>query len=227
MHIMFRELAQQMGVQTVRAILPENIDICLNIAITNTVRDVVNSSIGILPYNDKVSRQNAAVSPLNAIRTLYRKGQISANEIRGGGTEVSPFSFNVANADVMLFTGFKVSYDGTSIVDCRIIESEDLGQTLRDYSSRASKDAPICTVTGDVSNITVDLITGKNTLVSPQLVQYLYIKNPNTVYFEESDSDDNIDCDLPEYLHNDIVVKGVSIYLQSLAGSQSKSKDNN
>jgi hypothetical protein len=28
MHVTFRELAQQMGMQTVRAILPENIDIC-------------------------------------------------------------------------------------------------------------------------------------------------------------------------------------------------------
>ncbi len=33
MHVTFRELAQQMGMQTVRAILMEDIDICLNAAI--------------------------------------------------------------------------------------------------------------------------------------------------------------------------------------------------
>ena len=41
MHVMFRELAQQMGMQTTRAILPEDIDICLNIAIKDTVKELI------------------------------------------------------------------------------------------------------------------------------------------------------------------------------------------
>lgn len=38
MHVMFRELAQQMGMQTVRAILSEDIDICLNIAVNDYIK---------------------------------------------------------------------------------------------------------------------------------------------------------------------------------------------
>ena len=39
MHVTFRELAQQMGMQTVRAILMEDIDICLNAAIIEKARN--------------------------------------------------------------------------------------------------------------------------------------------------------------------------------------------
>lgn len=41
MHVTFRELAQQMGMQTVRAILMEDIDICLNAAIIEKARNVI------------------------------------------------------------------------------------------------------------------------------------------------------------------------------------------
>ena len=41
MHVAFRELAQQMGMQTTRAILIEDIDICLNFAITTKTRNIL------------------------------------------------------------------------------------------------------------------------------------------------------------------------------------------
>ena len=81
MHVTFRELAQQMGMQTVRAILMENIDICLNIAIIDTVKELIAINVGPLPYNDKVARQNAAIAPINGLRTLYRKANIEETEI--------------------------------------------------------------------------------------------------------------------------------------------------
>ena len=71
MHVTFRELAQQMGMQTVRAILMEDIDICLNAAIIEKARNVIVENVGPVPYNDKVARQNASISPVNALRTLY------------------------------------------------------------------------------------------------------------------------------------------------------------
>ena len=41
MHIMFRQLAQQMGMQNVRAILPEQIDLLLNTAIIDVVNEII------------------------------------------------------------------------------------------------------------------------------------------------------------------------------------------
>ena len=49
MHVTFRELAQQMGMQTVRAILMEDIDICLNAAIIEKARNVIVENVGPVP----------------------------------------------------------------------------------------------------------------------------------------------------------------------------------
>mgnify|MGYP005608300787 CR=1 FL=1 len=226
MHVTFRELAQQMGMQTVRAILPENIDICLNAVIIDTVKELIAITVGSLPYNDKVARQNAAISPINGLRTLYKKDFIQEEDIKGDGTEVSPYNININSNNIMLYIGFKVSYNDSTLYDCRIIENEDLGQTLRDFCNRAAKDSPICTITGDTQQIQVDIFTGTKNMVKPKLIQYLYIKEPAKVYYDEDNTDNNVDCDLPQYLHMDIVKRAVSIYLQSIGGIRDTNKNN-
>ena len=49
MHVMFRELAQQMGMQTVRAILSEDIDTCLNIAVNDYIKKAIAIFTRLLP----------------------------------------------------------------------------------------------------------------------------------------------------------------------------------
>lgn len=226
MHVTFRELAQQMGMQTTRAILMEDIDICLNAAIIDTVKELIAMNVGPLPVNDKVARQNAAISPINGLRTLYRKKNIDSTEILGEGTEVSPFRIQLNSSSVMLYTGFKVSYNGSTLYDCRIIESEDLGQTLRDFCNRATKDAPICTIEGNEARINVDIITGRKVMTKPQLVQYLYISEPAKVYYDEDNPSTNVNCDLPPYLHMDVVKRAVGVYLQSIGAVRNTNKNN-
>lgn len=219
MHVTFRELAQQMGMQTVRAILMEDIDICLNAAIIEKARNVIVKNVGPVPYNDKVARQNASISPVNALRTLYTAGTVNGGDITGNGTEVDPYKINIDSNGIMLYTGFQVSYNGKTIYDCRIIEAEDLGQTLRDFCNRAAKDAPIVTIFGDESGINVDIYTGRNNIVKPQLVKYLYIKEPAKVKFDEDREEDWVNCDLPPYLHMEIVMRAVQIYLASIGAT--------
>lgn len=226
MHITFRELAQQMGMQTTRAILMENIDICLNAAIIDTVKELITVTVGPLPYNDKVARQNAAISPINGLRTLYKKGSIQEEDINGEGTEVSPYTININSDNIMLYTGFKVSYNGNTLYDCRIIENEDLGQTLRDFCNRAAKDAPICTIVGDTEKIKVDIFTGVKKAVKPKLIQYLYINEPAKVYYDEDNIELNVNCDLPQYLHMDVVKRAVTIYLASIGTIRDTNKNN-
>lgn len=129
MHVMFREVAQQMGLQTVRAIFSENIDICLNNAINAKVRNLLAENIGNIPTN---KAKQIGVSPLNSLRTLYKEGIIDADDINGDGTEISPFTFNIDTTEIMLITGFKLYYD-TKLYECRIIENEELSDTLRDF----------------------------------------------------------------------------------------------
>lgn len=226
MHVTFRELAQQMGMQTTRAILMEDIDICLNAAIIDIVKELIAVNVGPLPYNDKVARQNAAISPINGLRTLYRKANINEDVIAGDGTEVSPYNIKINSSNVMLYTGFKVSYNGNTLYDCRIIENEDLGQTLRDFCNRAAKDAPICTIVGDNNEISVDIITGSKVMTKPKLIQYLYITEPAKVYYDEDNVEARVNCNLPTYLHMDVIKRAVSVYLQSIGAVRNTNKNN-
>lgn len=224
MHVTFRELAQQMGIQTVRAILPENIDICLNIAIVDIVKEIIATTVGYHPQNDKITRNNAAVASINGLRTLYKKNTIIAN-FQGEGSMMNPFTTDIIDFSVMIYTGFKVSYDGKTLYDCRIIENEDLGQTIHDYCNRPTKEHPICNVYGKDNSIKIDFVTGANTFAKPTHIQYLYIEQPVTVLYDEEDTTKNINCNLPIHLHQDVVKRAVDVYLRSI-GAISKSKNN-
>ena len=226
MHVTFRELAQQMGMQTVRAILSEDIDICLNAAIVEKTKELINATIGPLPYNDKVSRQNVALSPINALRSLYRKATVQDSDITGTGNEVNPYKITIESDGVMLYTGFRVTYNEATLYDCRIIENEDLGQTLRDFCNRAAKDAPICTITGDEDSIDVEIYTGRKNMPKPKQIQYIYVIEPDKVVYDEDEKDKCVDCNLPSYLHMDIIRIAVGIYLQSIGAVRSTNKNN-
>lgn len=221
---MFRELAQQMGMQTTRAILPEDIDICLNVAIKDVVKELIAENIGYINPNDKFSRHNNAISSINGLRTLMKKQNIIADDINGTGTPINPFAFDISDNNVMLYLSFKIIYDNNSLYDCRIIEHENLGNTVQDFSNRPAKDAPICTIIGDGSKITVNVINGTKNGIKPSSFQYLYIENPVEVYFEDYDSTNNVNCNMPEYLHKDIVERAINIYLQSVGAVRNTNK---
>lgn len=251
MHVMFREMAQQMGMQTTRAILSEDIDIILNSVIIDKVREVLIQGVQSGVYPDKVIRQNATIAPINAIRTLYCKANILESSItteaeKDLANEINPWqitcnsnSFSINNHKVMLYTGFKVSYNLKDLYDCRIIENEDLGQTLRDFCNRATPDAPIVTVLGDTNSITVDIYTGTtkdswtniSKFLKPRVVQVLYIREPAKVNLDivndNRDNNSDVDCDLPPYLHSELVERAVSKYLVAIGATSGKPSNNN
>ena len=109
MHIYFREYAQEMGMQTVRAILKEDIDVCLNTSITDKVRQIIAENT-VVDSNNKVARFNADVSELNGLRTLFRRGNIQSISPTGNGKEVNPYKVSITNPDVMLYTAFDIAY---------------------------------------------------------------------------------------------------------------------
>lgn len=70
MHVMFRQFAQQMGMQNIRAILPEQIDLLLNTSIGDITNQLVRSSVGIT--NDRIITDNSKIQQINSLRTLYK-----------------------------------------------------------------------------------------------------------------------------------------------------------
>lgn len=70
MHQMFRNYAQQMGMQNVRAILPSQIDLLLNNSISDTVNQVIAQNIGTT--SDRVITDNSKLNQVNALKSLYK-----------------------------------------------------------------------------------------------------------------------------------------------------------
>lgn len=219
MHLMFRELGQQMGVQNIRAIYPENIDSCLNTAILNKARSAVTTNVGT-SFPDKVSRQNSKISPINALRTLYKVGTISVSSIQGSGTDIDPYTCSIDSTHKMLYTGFSCSINDKTLIDFRIVEREVLGMTLRDYSSRATLSYPIISIRGDFNTIDLDIFTGSVTSIKPKTILYYYIQEPAKVLYDEDNEVNSVDCDMPLYLHDEIVVDAVNYYLNTQRGTR-------
>lgn len=213
MHVTFREVAQRMGLQTVRAIFPEDVDICLNFAIITKTRNIVAENAQTV--NDLIVRANADISQLNALRNLAKKGEVSGTSFTGDGTELHPFLANVSNNDVMFYTRFAIGYDGDkALYDCRIIEAEYLQRTLRDYCNRATKQHPICVAVNNDENVNVEIYNGKSS-VKPNVIVYNYIKMPNKVKLDVDAPSNNVNCDMPDYLIQEIIELAVQYYKQT------------
>lgn len=207
MHEMFRVLGQQMGLERVRGILEESIDIYLNAAIKETVANVVKSNVQTI-YKDKITVQDNPISPINGVSTLYKENTFNVNATSGSLVDITL-------RDVQYIFGFSISYPGeTTYKQCRFIEPDRVDITLDDYCSRASKRYPIITiVSADENNDSYKfrIYTGKTNV---DTLRVKYIKLPNEVSLEQ-----NISCDLPEHLHKDVVELAVQKYFNSVGST--------
>ena len=114
MHVWFRQYAQQMGMQNVRAILPEQIDNLINTAIKDTVDEVINKSVGTT--NDRVITDNAKLANINALRTLYKVKTIPVGDTKKVSEYGNnPYSFSSGSiGEVLYFVDFSIRYSDTS-----------------------------------------------------------------------------------------------------------------
>lgn len=106
MHIMFRQYAQQMGMQNVRAILPEQIDLLLNTSIMDVVNQIIKENIGIT--NDRIITDNSKLGQINALRSLYHVHYIEMSPTPSQLEEKRVFSFSSADRNTgRMTTNFK------------------------------------------------------------------------------------------------------------------------
>ena len=114
MHVWFRQYAQQMGMQNVRAILPEQIDNLINTAIKDTIDEVINKNVGTT--NDRVITDNAKLANINALRTLYKVKTIPVGDTKKVSEYGNnPYSFSSGSiGEVLYFVDFSIRYSDTS-----------------------------------------------------------------------------------------------------------------
>lgn len=238
MHVLFRTLGQQQGLQLVRGILPESIDEFINEAIIQTTRvALIGTAQG---SKDVITPQYTKISPFGAFHTLFctEESDITIEE-DGGEFEL------VLQQTPMCVTNFVVKYKDNKKYDCRLIESERLYQTLNDYLNRASRDYPIVSLVNGKSDkeFTLSLFTGDNQKDVSKLIA-TYIRMPASVKFDEAyydyiDDHDkseegynppentSVNCDLPEHLHRSIVELAVEIWFQTLGLTSKQPQENN
>lgn len=250
MHNTFRTLGQQMGMQLIRGILPESIDVYLNdVIIEKTQVELLQGVRTAL--QDSVNTQASTMSPINAFRSLYRTARYAINteDVNEDTKKVSYYNanngFHIINIPVvgseitvdtkeykispMMFLGFSVEYDNTlrgNSIACRMIGSDVLETTLRDYCNGASKDSPIVCLssipivenglekTGVISNEQLEIYTNSKGC-EVKFLNIKYIKTPNVVK-HDIDISKCVNCDLPAYTHFDIVEKAVAKFYASV-----------
>ena len=284
MHVWFRQYAQQMGLQNVRAILPEQIDLVINTSITDIVNQIITQNIGVT--NDRIITDNSKIGQINALRSLYKVLLIDSRNFdkddtsfikrmylnlsedkstpviefwkmpASNGDPIRLFNTNTTPAATLnskeefdnavknnTYPGkvIKLKYDlkfksldylyivdtsidyinddiKTNYFPIRIIDDVYLADTLNDFVLKPRRRSPI----GVIYNNQLDLYLGENKEPGSDLitnnVRFSYIAKPAKVAYLADLGGTNVDCDLPEYLHVDILKHAVDLYRIAVSG---------
>ena len=241
MHVWFRQYAQQMGMQNVRAILPEQIDLLINTSITDTINQIITQNIGVT--NDRVITDNSKIGQINALRSLYKVIEVIADPDNGD----EPFSdgnidtiYNiVANFrdidgepgqefDYLYLVDLAINYKTstnkiTNYFPVRLIDDAFLADTLNDFILKPRVRTPIAVIYNNKIQLYINDIvnTGLPQNLTPNVLRISYIGKPAKVAYLSDVGGTNVDCDLPEYMHVDILKHAVDLYRISISGALS------
>ena len=244
MHVWFRQYAQQMGMQNVRAILPEQIDNLINTATLDTVDEVINKNVGTT--NDRIITDNAKIANVNALRTLYKVKTITIRDI--DTLEVyknTPYTFTSSELEEtpLYYVDFAIRYgdrvfDGANANDIeytrwfpiRVVDDSYLADILNDWVLAPRLRTPAMVVYADdnVGDSKFELYVGENEETSIKAIaasKYLgqircsYIKKPRQVAYLSDVGGTNVDSDLPVQLQIPMLKHAVDLYRVSINGS--------
>lgn len=278
MHTYFRQYAQQMGMQNVRAILPEQIDISLNTSISDTINQIIRENIGTT--SDRVVTDNSKIGSINALRSLYRVREelvclkhinVESEEdydkdrffmLGDNNGHIIHLTTNDKNIPESLYdkinnkvnylflvdfsinytrgaTDIDESYFVTSWFPVRIIDDIYLADVLNDFILKPRFRSPALTILNndndtekpefhlyiDSGTVSTDIENGYGVFAKlsndlyPHKIRFSYIAKPAIVQFNDDNEGISVDCNLPEYMHIDIVKHAVDLYHVALQGS--------
>ena len=255
MHVWFRQYAQQMGMQNVRAILPEQIDNLINTAIKDTVDEVINKSVGTT--NDRVITDNAKLANINALRTLYRVKTYQPRIPEQVGNEALHFVNSFDNSclsikssdivtDALYYVDFSIKYQKpvihgistnttyTRLFPIRIIDDSYLADVLNDWVLAPRLRTPVMVIykkeEESIDDTMFDIYLGENGNIAQNLaidsIRCSYIKTPKQVAYLSDVGGTNVDCDLPEQLQIPMLKHAVDLYRVSVNGSLYSNQQN-
>ena len=255
MHVWFRQYAQQMGMQNVRAILPEQIDNLINTSIKDTIDEVINKSIGTT--NDRVITDNAKLANINALRTLYRVKTYKPRKAEQEGNESLYFVNNFDNSclsiessnitkDALYYVDFSIKYQKpiipgvattttyTRLFPIRVIDDSYLADVLNDWVLAPRLRTPIMVIykqeEDSIDDTIFDIYLGENGTIAQYLaidsIRCSYIKTPKKVAYLSDVGGTNVDCDLPEQLQIPMLKHAVDLYRVSVNGSLYSNQQN-
>ena len=266
MHQMFRNYAQQMGMQNVRAILPSQIDMLLNNSISDTVNQVIAQNIG--STSDRVITDNSKLNQVNALKSLYKvwKGKVTlptpktnyiasymlplenfgiateAKETKikkGDNVYGTPGSADVGKPkkiEYFFLVDLSIDYVktlssgsfNTNIFPIRLIDDQYLADVVNDFVMAPSLRSPVATIHDTNIELYIDKpdAATKSTPESYTFgdglkvneIRLSYIAKPGIVKFNEDIGGEDVDCELPESMHVDIVKHAVDLYRTALNG---------
>ena len=246
MHVMFRQYAQQMGMQNVRAILPEQIDLLINNSINDTINQIVTQNIGIT--NDRVITDNSKLNQVNALKSLYKvwNGTVTFGDsktsyiisyelpllgFKSAGTYLND---NVKETAIQYIYIVDLSLDyidtknqfTTNIFPIRIIDDMYLADVVNDFILHPTLRSPVATIHDNNIELYIDKADAGGSEsnhtfkgLKPNKLRLSYIAKPAVVKFLDDVGGTSVDCDLPEYLHVDIVKHAVELYRTAVTGS--------
>lgn len=249
MHQMFRQYAQQMGMQNVRAIMPEQIDLIINNSISDTINQVITQNIGIT--NDRVISDASKLNQVNALKSLYKvwKGSIADVTIKGKEKTNYIISFqlplnnfkttgsytddgNSSTAISFLYMvdlsiNYKKSDFVTNVFPVRIVDDQFVADVVNDFVLAPTMRSPVASIHDNLVELYIDKADAKPENrqpftfkgVSINELRLSYIAKPAVVRFAEDVDGTNVNCDLPEYMHVDIVKHAVELYQLAKSGS--------
>lgn len=249
MHKMFRQYAQQMGMQNVRGILPEQIDLLINNSISDTINQVITQNIGIT--NDRVISDASKLNQVNALKSLYKvwKGSIADVTIKGKEKTSYIISFqlplsnfkttgsytddnNSSDAISFLYVvdlsiNYKKTDFVTNIFPVRIVDDQFVADVVNDFVLAPTMRSPVASIHDNLIELYIDKSDAKPEDgqaftfkgVSINELRFSYIAKPAIVRFAEDVDGTNVDCDLPEYMHVDIVKHAAELYQLAKSGS--------
>lgn len=221
MHIWVRQYGQQMGLQNIRGLLPEQIDLLLNTSIIDELNMVIQRNLGLT--NDRVATDNSKIGQINALSTLYQVNVVDLTDFKTNDSVdksiIADISKLVPSGQTCLYAidadiNYQIGNIVSSLFPVRIIDHIYLASALQDAILKPRKRAPIAVI----YNGKFELFCGKDhPEVTPNELSFSYIKKPNTVKYDIDLGGNNVDCDMPEYMHVDICKHAVELYQQSLA----------
>ena len=238
MHKRFRTIGQAKGLQLVRAVLPESIDEYLNAAMIEKCRSIMLNSTST-QIQGKLTNRDNPTSPYNALRSLFREERFTPSKNPTG--EYYVVNRNHHKKEVLHYLAVAVEYGGRRNIvtdkgevkndvlwsesprryPCRIIEPDKIYHILNDFCSAPSKEYPCCVI-DSASTVGRPIEFQIYTALNPIYQVYIsWIDMPIMMFYDVNDNGYDVDCELPDYLHDEIVEMAVNKYFTSV-GSTSK-----